>query len=102
MGDTCGIRLRSFHYGAEFSLREKSSHWHIYRYLQALDRELYAKTIEHRVLDALVHFLEDHNIDSSPVSVVSFVPSPGGMNAGRAKEQVIPPRRAVRPRRWGQ
>jgi hypothetical protein len=59
------IRLRSFDYGAEFSLREEASDWLLYRYFQALDRELYAKTIEHRVLDALVQFLEDHNIDSS-------------------------------------
>ncbi|MFF0001384.1 hypothetical protein [Streptomyces avermitilis] len=77
------IRLRSFDYGAEFSLREEASDWLFYRYFQALDRELYAKTIEHRVLDALVQFLEDHNIDSSDLIQRQTSIYNSGLFAGR-------------------
>jgi hypothetical protein len=59
------IRHRQFNYGASFSIRDAASDQLYYRYFQQLDRELYAKTVEHRVLDALVEFMEDHNIDSS-------------------------------------
>ncbi|MFJ7072562.1 zinc ribbon domain-containing protein [Streptomyces sp. NPDC098781] len=59
------IRHRTFDYGASFSLRDAASDQLYYRYFQQLDRELYAKTVEHRVLDALVEFLEDHNIDTN-------------------------------------
>lgn len=59
------IRHRSFNYGASFSMRDAASDRLYYRYFQQLDRELYAKTVEHRVLDALVEFMEHHNIDSS-------------------------------------
>ncbi|MBT2417564.1 TFIIB-type zinc ribbon-containing protein [Streptomyces sp. ISL-22] len=59
------IRHRQFNYGASFSIRDAASDQLYYRYFQQLDRELYAKTVEHRVLDALVQFMEDHNIDSS-------------------------------------
>ncbi|MGC9540290.1 hypothetical protein [Streptomyces sp. UG1] len=58
------IRHRTFNYGASFSIRDAASDQLYYRYFQQLDRELYAKTVEHRVLDALVEFLEDHNIDT--------------------------------------
>ncbi|MET9732026.1 zinc ribbon domain-containing protein [Streptomyces sp. NPDC006458] len=59
------IRHRSFNYGASFSIRDAASDQRYYRYFQQLDGELYAKTVEHRVLDALVEFLELHDIDSS-------------------------------------
>ncbi|WP_369168609.1 hypothetical protein AB5J49_12170 [Streptomyces sp. R28] len=59
------IRHRTFDYGASFSIRDTASDQLYYRYFQQLDRELYAKTVEHRVLDALVEFLEDHNIDTN-------------------------------------
>jgi hypothetical protein len=59
------IRHRSFNYGAAFSIRDAASDKLYYRYFQQLDRELYAKTVEHRVLDALVEFMDHHNIDSS-------------------------------------
>ncbi|WP_371672174.1 zinc ribbon domain-containing protein [Streptomyces sp. NBC_00289] len=59
------IRHRTFNYGASFSIRDAASDQLYYRYFQQLDRELYAKTVEHRVLDALVEFMEDHNIDPS-------------------------------------
>ncbi|MFG1666708.1 hypothetical protein [Streptomyces sp. Y7] len=59
------IRHRTFNYGASFSIRDAASDRLYYRYFQQLDRELYAKTVEHRVLDALVEFLEDHDIDTN-------------------------------------
>ncbi|MEV5912023.1 hypothetical protein AB0M00_24400 [Streptomyces chartreusis] len=59
------IRHRTFNYGASFSIRDAASDKLYYRYFQQLDRELYAKTVEHRVLDALVEFLEDHDIDTN-------------------------------------
>ncbi|OAL11378.1 hypothetical protein A4V12_31285 [Streptomyces noursei] len=58
------IRVRSFNYGAEFSLREAASSGLYYRHFQEIDEELYSKTVEHRVLDSLVQFMEDHNIDT--------------------------------------
>lgn len=77
------IRSRSFNYGAAFSLREAASDRLYYRYFQMLDRELYAKTIEHRVLDALVEFMEDHNIDSSDLIQRQTTIYNSGMFAGR-------------------
>lgn len=77
------IRLRSFNYGAEFSLREAASDRLYYRYFQLLDRELYAKTIEHRVLDALVEFMEDHNIDSRDLIQRQTTIYNSGVFAGR-------------------
>ncbi|UGQ12114.1 hypothetical protein LO772_00425 [Yinghuangia sp. ASG 101] len=59
------IRHRTFNYGASFSIRDAASDRSYHRYFQQLDRELYAKTVEHRVLDALAEFLDDHNIDSN-------------------------------------
>lgn len=77
------IRLRSFNYGAEFSLREAASSQLYYRYFQMLDRELYAKTVEHRVLDSLVQFLEGHNIDSSELIQRQTTIYNSGLFAGR-------------------
>ncbi|MGW1953293.1 hypothetical protein ACWCPI_11050 [Streptomyces sp. NPDC001920] len=77
------IRLRTFDYGARFSLREEASDWLFYRYFQELDKELYSKTIEHRVLDALVQFLEDHDIDSSDLIQRQTTIYNSGLMAGR-------------------
>ncbi|MFE0374432.1 hypothetical protein ACFW1M_02380 [Streptomyces inhibens] len=78
-----GIRSHSFNYGPEFSLREAASDRLYYRYFQMLDRELYAKTIEHRVLDALVEFMENHNIDSSDLIQRQTTIYNSGLFAGR-------------------
>ncbi len=77
------IRLNSFNYGAEFSVREAASSQLYYRYFQMLDREAYAKTVEHRVLDALVQFLEGHNIDSSELIQRQTTIYNSGLFAGR-------------------
>ncbi|MET8454548.1 hypothetical protein [Streptomyces sp. NPDC005209] len=77
------IRHRSFDYGAGFSLREEAGDRLFHRYFQVLDRELYAKTIEHRVLDALVEFMEDHNIDTSELVQRQTTIYNSGLFAGR-------------------
>ncbi|HEY9475876.1 MAG TPA: hypothetical protein VIS06_18740 [Mycobacteriales bacterium] len=53
-----------FDYGSLFSLREAASDNAYDRYFQRLDSELYRKVIERRVLDALVSFLDEHDIDT--------------------------------------
>jgi hypothetical protein len=35
------------------------------RYFQRLDREMYVKTLEQRLLDAIIQFLDEHNVDVS-------------------------------------
>ncbi|MFF8288963.1 hypothetical protein ACF068_06970 [Streptomyces sp. NPDC016309] len=77
------IRLRSFNYGAEFSLREAASSGLYYRYFQELDGELYSKTVEHRVLDALVQFMEGHNIDTGELIQRQTTIYNSGLFAGR-------------------
>jgi hypothetical protein len=56
---------RSFNYGAGQSLREQAADTRYHRYFQQLDREMYGKLAERRVMDALTRFLDDHNIDTS-------------------------------------
>ncbi len=56
---------RSFNYGAKVSARELACDRQYYRYFQKLDKELYAKTVERRIFDALGDFLKDHGIDAA-------------------------------------
>ncbi|MEV6608715.1 hypothetical protein [Kutzneria sp. NPDC051319] len=56
---------RSFNYGARQSLREQAADTRYHRYFQQLDREMYGKLAERRVMDALTRFLEDHGVDTS-------------------------------------
>ncbi|RRO14706.1 hypothetical protein EIL87_18335 [Saccharopolyspora rhizosphaerae] len=56
---------RSFNYGAVINLRERASDFRYHRYFQSLDKEMYSKLAERRVVDALEEFLEAHNIDTS-------------------------------------
>src|SRR5262249_19174087 len=58
----------SFNYGARMSAREAVSERRYQRYFHQLDAEMYAKTVERRVLDALGDFLEDHGIDTAEVN----------------------------------
>lgn len=58
-----------FNFGVESSLREKFSLSSRYlHYFQKLDKEKYFKTVERELLDAIVNFLEEHNIDTSELS----------------------------------
>jgi hypothetical protein len=63
--DRAALNDRTFNYGAGISVREAASDHLYYRYFQQLDNEMYAKLVERRVMDALVEFLESHNIDAS-------------------------------------
>jgi hypothetical protein len=56
---------RTFNYGAGPSLREQAADGAYHRYFQQLDREMYGKLAERRVIDALTRFLEDHGVDTS-------------------------------------
>jgi len=59
---------RTFNYGAAMSLREEASDTRYHRYFQQLDREMYAKLAERRVMDALAEFMAEHNIDTGELS----------------------------------
>lgn len=56
---------RTFNYGALQSLREQAADSRYHRYFQQLDREMYGKLAERRVMDALTRFLEDHGVDTN-------------------------------------
>ncbi|WP_030454117.1 hypothetical protein [Herbidospora cretacea] len=57
-------RRRSSDHGAFFSIREAASDSRYQRYFQKLDSEMYTKVVEQRIFDALVEFLDRHNIDT--------------------------------------
>ncbi|MEU9118861.1 zinc ribbon domain-containing protein [Streptomyces sp. NPDC048506] len=57
-------RLRRFDYGARQSVRQKAADAHHQRYFQKADSGMVLKTVERRVLDALVEFAEAHDIDA--------------------------------------
>ncbi|QIZ35950.1 hypothetical protein [Saccharopolyspora sp. ASAGF58] len=59
---------RTFNYGATMSLREEAADNRYHRYFQQLDKEMYAKLAERRVMDALEEFLADHNVETSDLS----------------------------------
>lgn len=52
-------------YGAETSLRESAADQSYRVYFQRLDKDMYLKTVEKQLLDALVEFLDEHGIDTS-------------------------------------
>ncbi|MFK0293338.1 zinc ribbon domain-containing protein [Streptomyces sp. NPDC090442] len=58
-------RLRRFDYGARQSVRQKASAGQYRRYFQKADNGMVLKTVEKRVLDALVEFAEARDIDVS-------------------------------------
>lgn len=54
-----------FDYGAENSLRSKMSSLQYSHFFQRSDKEMYGKIIDRTLLDSIVKFLDDHNIDTS-------------------------------------
>jgi hypothetical protein len=55
-----------FNYGAVTSVRELGMSPYYYRvYFQELDRERHVKTVEQCVIDAVVEFLDAHDVDTS-------------------------------------
>jgi hypothetical protein len=59
---------RTFNYGATTSLREEAADRRYHRYFQQLDKEMYTKLVERRVMDALTEFMKAHNIDTSDLA----------------------------------
>jgi hypothetical protein len=55
----------SFDYGADFSLRDWASSGEYRRYFQKLDKEMYFKVLEKNILDSILTFLEEQNVDVS-------------------------------------
>lgn len=63
----------TFDHGTEISIREAASELRrvkgglalgYHRHFQLLDEQMWTKTVEKRIIDALAEFLTDHNIDS--------------------------------------
>lgn len=54
-----------FDYGATTSLRELAQAREYRRHFQFIDRDMFAKILEREILDAIVEFLDDHDIDTS-------------------------------------
>src|SRR5262249_303202 len=56
----------AFDHGATTSLREHASSAGLYHhYFQKLDKEMYMKILEGQILDTIIRFLGDRNIDTS-------------------------------------
>ncbi len=53
-----------FNYGSTISPREVASDPRVQRYFQELDKSLYSKIVEKRLLEAIVTFLDDRGIDT--------------------------------------
>ena len=55
----------TFDYGAAFSFRQWASANEYRRYFQRLDKEMYFKILEKNILDSILTFLEEHDVDVS-------------------------------------
>lgn len=56
-----------YDWGANSSVRQLVSNHHFERYFQMLDEDMYNKIIERTILDSIVEFLEEHNINVSDI-----------------------------------
>ena len=54
-----------FNYGCGRALRESFSSDRFVHYFQKLDGDFYNKVLEREILDAIITYLDDHNIDTS-------------------------------------
>ena len=54
-----------YNYGANRSLRERMSSSRYQHFFQLLDNERYIKILTRELLDTIIKFLDDHNIDTS-------------------------------------
>lgn len=57
--------LPTFDYGAARSLREIAASSQYRQYFQKLDKDMYVKVIELHLLESLIAFLDEHNIDTT-------------------------------------
>jgi len=56
-----------YNYGAQTSLRQMFTGDSFSHYFQKLDGDFYSKVLEHQILDAVVDFLDERNIDTSEI-----------------------------------
>jgi hypothetical protein len=56
---------RSFDYGARTSIREEATGSAFNRYFLELDADMYVKVVQERLLQRILGFLKDHDIDTS-------------------------------------
>ncbi len=56
-----------FNYGAITSIRQLGREDRFRVYFQRLDRDMHLKTVEQTLIDTIVDFLEEHNIDTSDI-----------------------------------
>ena len=56
-----------YDYGIAQSIRQMVSSPRFAHYFQRLDQEMYVKIIEREMLDTIIEFLDDHNIDTSDI-----------------------------------
>lgn len=54
-----------YNYGSSNSLRQMMSSLRYSNYFQKLDREMYIRVLDREILDTIVAFLDDHNVDTS-------------------------------------
>lgn len=54
-----------FDYGSVTSVRQSGMSTNYRRYFQKLDREMYVKLVQQRILDLITEFLDKRNIDTS-------------------------------------
>lgn len=54
-----------FNFGADESLRFNCSGNNYFHYFQRLDKEMYVKVMERELLDTIIRFLDEHNIETS-------------------------------------
>ena len=85
--DARQIRLeRSFNYGAVLAPRELAHENRFYRYFQRLDKEMYVKIAERRILDSIQDFMRRHGIDTSEFAESQTVLINNGLiTSGNAK-----------------
>jgi hypothetical protein len=55
----------SFDFGAVQSVRQLGAAPDVRRYFQRLDKEMYVKILERRILDSLTDYLDEHGVDTS-------------------------------------
>jgi hypothetical protein len=56
-----------FDFGSEKSVREILAGTQFTNYFQRMDREMYVKVVEQQILDAIVDFLDEHDVDTSEI-----------------------------------
>jgi hypothetical protein len=62
----------SYDFGAPPSVRQIQMSGHYRQYFQQLDRDMYVKVIEERLLDSLINYLDEHDIDTGDLRMRSM------------------------------